>query len=215
MTLPPMMSENDPLELKIKRSVHPMYVLQAIYRTTGSPLGRYALNWIAAGKFSEMLRLVFTSQAEEFRTVRKELRAMGCTFKPQPLTFALLTTLERRAPRPITPEELLGMVQESHPDATLEHVQKGLTYLKGFTVQVAGASVLPDFQGGFAIADADMRLTYENALTRMQIGIERTKARHGGKQLQARPDVRVVTRLPSIQPVLLQITLGEVADASD
>lgn len=215
MTLAPLIVQHDPLELKVKRSAHPTYVLRAIHRTPGTPLGKYTLNWIAAGRFSEMLRLIFTNKETEFKNARKALRAIGCNFKPQPFVFAVLNVLERNTPRPVTREEILGTVQKEFPDATLDNVEAAISYLKNFAVEVAGASVLPDFQGGVSIADADAVLTYHNNLTKMTVGIARTQARHGAKELQARADVRVAREFPTIQPLLLEITLQEVADASD
>jgi hypothetical protein len=217
MSIPsaPLLVQHDPLELHVKRPTHPGYVLRALHRTPGTPLGKYTLNWIAAGKFSEMLALIFTSDTTEFKQMRKVLRTLGCRFKPQAAAFAVLKVLEKNAPRPVGKEELLSAMQRSIPEATPETVTAAIEYLKDFTVQATGASVLPDFEGGVSLADADTVLTYQNRLTRMTVGIGATQARHGGAALQKRNDVRVVREFPSIQPVLLELVIEEVADASD
>ena len=211
----PLLVQEDPLELLVKRPVHPGYVLRAIHRTPGTPLGKYTLNWIAAGKFSEMLNMIFTSPATEFRAMRRALRLMGCAFKPRPETFAVLKVLEKNTPRPVTRDELLKTIQREFADADAETVERGIQYLKDFTVQVSGASVLPDFAGGVSLADADAVLTYQNRLTRMIVGISTTQARHGVDVLQKRRDVQVTRAFPIIQPLLLEISIDEVVAASD
>lgn len=210
-----LMPQDDPLELSIKKSRYSRALMNMIFRTPGSYLGKYSFNWMAAGALADMIEAILTSNDEVYAERRKLLRKLGMTFRPRPLHFDVLRVIVRAFPLAVHRTEIQAELSAKYPDLTLADVRAATDYLKDFTVKICGFSILPDFEGGVSLADIDTRMKHHIHARLSAQGIHDAEERNGIQALRAFPGVR---ELPAATPMLaLDFTpeAQELPDASD
>lgn len=207
----PMLFAADPLQITMKRSKVPQYVLRGTVRQEGRPLSRYALNWLGARALSLMLESVFTNPDPQFLAARRALKEMGVTKHPRAIHFELLKLIEAVYPETISKNDLAGMLEVDRAE-----LERALTYLRDFGAVTVGVSILPTGKGEVGIATLDLWVTYQNMLTNQQITLEATKQLHGAVSVSREQHIHVRERFEVIQPELFALEDSEVRqDASD
>lgn len=215
MTLTPMIVQDDPLELKIKRSRYSRNLLGIIFRTPGSYLGKYSFNWMAAGALVDMIEAIFTSDESVYLERRKALRKMGMKHRPQALHFDTFRMVVNAFPMSIARRDIHAALKDKHEDLTLDNVQAALDYLKGFSVEICGFSIISDFAGGVKLADIDARMKLHIHMRNVMNGIREKETRNGVEILASLPGVKQLPA-PSVMPQLdFDEKAKELPDASD
>ncbi|OLV20233.1 hypothetical protein [Deinococcus marmoris] len=207
------MFDHHPLEIPYKRGKVPQVVVRSVFREPGAVMGAFAVNWMSVQQLSTMLYGVFYGKEEHFVQARLLLRKTGVNLRPNRTYFEGLALIEKALPNLLSREDLAVAL-----DVELKDVDTMIRYLRGFVMTMCGLSILKNSHGEVSIATIDMWMDWQNHLTRTQNGIQRSKEKQGYKEDNLKPNgLRVAERLPSIQPMMLEIIppRGRVKNAGD
>jgi len=197
--------ERSPLELRYKRAKHSRSVLNATFRTPGAPLGAFGQNWLGGGAFANMLRSVFADESPHFVQAREELKAAGFKRRPKAIDFDVLVEIETEFPGKISREDIgkrLGI--------SVKEVDRSLTYLRGFVVNICGISVLSDWRGSVGIATTDLWAEWQSRMAQMASGISEGQKKQGlTSSAITTHGLTVLKELPAIHPILLGVPESE------
>lgn len=190
-----------PLEIPYKRSKVPQAVVRRVFRQAGAVMGAYTTNWMGVQQLSTMLYSVFYGKEEHFVEARRLVRAADVRFRPSPTYFEGLALIEKALPDLMTREDLALAL-----DINVREVDTMIRYLRGFVMTMCGISILKNSQGEVSIATVDRWMDWQNHLTRTQNGIQKSKEKQGYKKENLKPNgLQVAERLPSIQPLILEL----------
>lgn len=193
--------QRHPLEIPYKRSKVPQTIVRRVFREPGAVLGAFVHNWMGAGLLATMLHNVFFSEEDRFADARRTLKEAGLCRRPKQIHFDALALIEKSHPALLSRDDLAEALE-----LELHEVDTVLRYLRGFVLVMCGVCILKTSRGEVSIATIDLWMDWQNHMTRIQNGIQRSKERHGMKEENLKANkLQVAERLPSYQPLMLEL----------